>query len=96
MDLARGANRAAKVGYEGRKGRLELPTDPRLLHGAAARPAASVSSPQGRSEYVPVPSTSDGVRYIGEETPTPPLPSRPAPPVRRNGGDAGSLNIGDD
>jgi ubiquitin-protein ligase len=99
VNLEKASNHAAKNWFEEQTS-LQLPVDSRPLRDRNAPTGANVIRYERRGERrtaVPEASSADDVLFIGEDTPTPILPERAIPPVRRRPpGDDDILYIGDD
>jgi ubiquitin-protein ligase len=101
VNLETASNHAAKNWFEGQTS-LQLPVDSRSLRDKDAPTGANVIRYERRGERrTAVPETTsstDDVLFIGEDTPTPELPMRAIPPVRRRPPpkDDDILYIGDD
>ncbi|MFV1964724.1 MAG: ubiquitin-conjugating enzyme E2 [Pirellulaceae bacterium] len=99
MNAEQASNHAAKNWFEDQS-MLPLPVDPRPLRDRNAPAGANVIRYERRGERrtaVPATSSADGILFIGEDTPTPQLPVRIVPPVRRRPpNDDDILYIGDD
>ena len=98
MDLTKATNYAAKNWFED-ESTLQLPVDHRPLRDQSAPQGGNVIRYQRRgAERLSLPAARDAadVFFIGEDTPTPPLPIRSAPVRRRPRGDDEGFYIGDD
>jgi hypothetical protein len=81
-DLEQATHFAARQWVESQQDRT-LPIDPRPLRDRLIRSHANViryRHRDGRPVFRPESAGEDGVLYIGEDTPLPPLPTRRAPP----------------
>ncbi|MDP6554783.1 MAG: ubiquitin-conjugating enzyme E2 [Pirellulaceae bacterium] len=98
MDLSKATNYAAKNWFDD-ESTLQLPVDDRALRDRTAPQGGNVIRYQRRGdERLSLPASRDAgdVLFIGEDTPTPPLPIR-SPPIRhRTEGDDDLFYIGDD
>jgi len=99
LDLEKASNHAAKRWFE-QENRLRLPVDERPLRDRTAPTGANVIRYErkgGHPSAVPSAEPTEDILFIGEDTPTPQLPNRVRPPIRRRPPeDDDILYIGDD